>query len=112
VEVSNTTSPARNQLAVVRARITGNNTCSALGITVRAAAPVLALCRKLIEARQDPATPLEAYRGDMLCLQVRSIGEGAQLTVYEEPDLRFARWKPFSSLAVPPRIRAPAGALH
>jgi len=30
----------------------------------------------------DPATPLEAYRGE-LCLRVRSIGEGAKLTVRE-----------------------------
>jgi hypothetical protein len=39
------------------------------------------MCRKLIAAGHDPATPLEAYRGPILCLRVRSIGEGAKLTV-------------------------------
>jgi hypothetical protein len=39
------------------------------------------LCRKLIEAGHDPAAPLEAWRGGVLCLRVRSIGEGARLEV-------------------------------
>jgi hypothetical protein len=64
----------------IRAEISGN-TCSALGVTARGSAPILALCRKLIEAGHDPATPLDAYRGDTLCLKVRSIGEGARLRV-------------------------------
>jgi len=34
--------------------------CGAEGFTVRAYAPVLAMCRKLIEAGYDPATPLHA----------------------------------------------------
>ena len=37
-----------------------------------------------------PATPLEAYRGEVLCLRVRSIGEGAKLTV-EDSD-RLGPW--------------------
>jgi hypothetical protein len=48
---------------------------------VRAYAPVLVICRVLVAAGCDPATPLEAYRGDMLCLRVRSIGEGANLEI-------------------------------
>jgi len=43
--------------------------------------PVLVLCRKLVEAGHDPAAPLEACRGDVLCLRVRSIGEAAQLEI-------------------------------
>jgi len=48
---------------------------------VTAYAPVLRLCRELVNRGVDPATPLEAYRGETLCLRVRSIGEGANLTV-------------------------------
>ncbi len=46
-----------------------------------AADSLLALCRELVERGHDPATPLEAYRGTMLCLKVRSLGEGARLRV-------------------------------
>jgi hypothetical protein len=65
----------------IRAELIGGNTCAALGITVSAGAPVLALCRKLVKDGYDPATPLEAYRGETLCLCIRSIGEGARLQV-------------------------------
>jgi ribosomal protein L19 len=40
---------------------------------------VLDLCRALVAAGHDPATPLRAYRGAVLCLMVRSIGEAAKL---------------------------------
>jgi hypothetical protein len=60
------------------AELSGPDACSAAGITVRAAAPVLELCRALIDAGHDPATRLEAYRGETLCLGVRSIGEAAR----------------------------------
>jgi hypothetical protein len=40
-----------------------------------------ALCRRLVAAGYDPATPLEAYRGDVLCLKVRAIGEAAGLQI-------------------------------
>jgi hypothetical protein len=64
----------------IRAEL-GRDTCTALGVTARGEAPVLALCRKLIEAGLDPAMPLQVYRGDTLCLRVRSIGEAARLKV-------------------------------
>ena len=83
-----------NQTPII-ARLCGSDTCDAEGIVVRGNAPVLAMCRKLIEAGFDPARSLEAYRGDMLCLKVRSIGEGAALTVEDNkqgtPVLR--RWR-------------------
>lgn len=63
---------------VIRAEIVGD-TCTAAGLTVQASAPVLALCRVLIARGHDPTAPLEAWRGDVLSLRVRSIGEGAKL---------------------------------
>jgi hypothetical protein len=37
------------------------------------------MCRKLVAEGYDPRRALEAYRGDMLCLKVRSIGEASKL---------------------------------
>ena len=68
----------------IRAELIGCNTCTALGISVCAAAPVLAICRSLIAAGHDPHKQLRVYRGDVLCLTVRSIGEGAGLTVADD----------------------------
>ena len=61
--------------------IVGTDQCEALGHKVRAAAPVLALCRELIEADHDPGRSLDVYRGDVLALRVRSIGEVARLSI-------------------------------
>lgn len=63
----------------VRAELSGSDTCTALGITVKTPAPVLELSKALIKCGIDPATPLDAYRGKILCLKVRSIGEAARL---------------------------------
>jgi hypothetical protein len=68
----------------IRAEIVGDDTCSALGVTVRAYAPVLSLCRNLVEAGHDPHRPLHGYRGNVLALTVRSIGEGAALEISGE----------------------------
>jgi hypothetical protein len=64
-----------------RAEIVGADTASALGLTVKAYTPVLDLCRKLIAAGQDPERPLHAYRGDVLCLRIPSIGECGKLRI-------------------------------
>jgi hypothetical protein len=66
---------------LIRAELIGTDICTASGITVEANTPVLQLCRKLITAGHNPATRLEAYRGNVLCLRVRSIGEAAQLEI-------------------------------
>jgi hypothetical protein len=92
----------------IRAEIHGDDRCAAEGITVVAGAPVLGICRKLIEAGYDPATPLEAWRGDVLALRVRSIGDAAALTVDEHNGTCFAKWKPFCHTAVSPRMRVQA----
>jgi hypothetical protein len=61
--------------------IAGADQCEAIGHKVHASVPVLALCRKLIEAGHDPGRPLDVYRGDVLALRVRSIGEVARLSI-------------------------------
>jgi len=66
---------------IVRAELIGSTTCTAAGISVTNGTPVLSLCRRLFEAGHDPATRLEVYRGTVLALTVRSIGEAAQLTI-------------------------------
>ena len=67
--------------AAIRAELLADDRCCALGMTVRHPAPVLALCRLLVEAGHDPATPLEAWRGDVPCLRIRSIGAAAALRI-------------------------------
>jgi hypothetical protein len=78
----------------IRAALSGSDRCAAEGLTATAAAPMLALCRMLVTAGHDPARPLHAYRGDVLCLRVSSIGWGARRTVRDNscgtPTL--ARW--------------------
>jgi hypothetical protein len=61
--------------SLARAHIDGSE------ITVNGSAPVLMLCRELVRRGLDPALPLEAYRGETLCLKVRCIAEGARLRV-------------------------------
>jgi hypothetical protein len=84
---ANTSRPSNPQelTAPIRATLIGSDRCEAEGHTVGAYAPVLAMCRDLVAAGYGPATRLEAYRGDMLCLKVRSIGEGAKYTVKDSP---------------------------
>jgi hypothetical protein len=60
---------ADQQAGVAQFRADGRQ-CSALGITATGNAPVLTLCRRLIEAGHNPILPLEAYRGTTLCLRV------------------------------------------
>lgn len=80
----------------------GSNTAQAADIVARGHSPVFDLCRKLVAAGHDPASPMECYRGDMLCLRIRTIGEGAKLTIRETATdgPRVVRWKAFPSRAV------------
>ena len=68
----------------LHAEMSGDKSCSSAGITATGHAPVLALCRELIAAGLDPDQALEIYRGAVLALRVRSIGEGARLTVEDD----------------------------
>jgi hypothetical protein len=65
----------------IRAEIIGSDRCKAEGITVRASAPVLEMCRALIAAGYGPNRPLNAYRGKVLALRVCPIGDGAKYTI-------------------------------
>jgi hypothetical protein len=74
-------SPARYARQAIRTELIGSDACTARGITSRSSIPVLVMCRKLIAAGHNPATPLEAYRRGILCLRIRSIGEAAALEI-------------------------------
>ena len=88
------------------AELTGSNRCTAAGITATGPAPVLALCRALLDAGFDPDQSLEIYSGAMLALRVRSIGEAARLAVEDNKTGRpsFRRWRdrPARDGAAPP----------
>jgi hypothetical protein len=74
---------------LIYADLAGEDVCQALNIKIRSPAPVLDLCRALIRAGYDPATPLEAYRGKVMCLRVRSIGEAANLRISSDHSVEF-----------------------
>jgi hypothetical protein len=97
---------------MIRAEIVGHDRCNADGITVHAAAPVLAMCRKLIEAGYDSTSPLEAYRDSILCLRISSIGWGAGYTVADNKSgtPALTRWRIPGPVSAPPMspIRQPA----
>jgi hypothetical protein len=74
----------------IRAELIGSDRCEAEGLSARGYAPVLELCRELVAAGFSPACPLEARRGEILCLRVRLIGESAGLTVADDRHGRHA----------------------
>jgi hypothetical protein len=80
----------------IRAEYLGATTCTAAGITARASAPVLALCRELLAAGLDPDQAMEVFRGATLALRMRSIGEAAELAVKDDNrgTPRFVRHRP------------------
>jgi hypothetical protein len=72
---------AQPHATAIHAELIGADAINAAGMVTYSTAPVLALCRALVAAGYDPATPLQTYRGATLCLRVRSIGEAAGLEV-------------------------------
>ena len=87
---------------MIGAELTGSSTASACGLTARSRSPVLALCRQLVEADHDADMLLEAYRGDVLCLKVHSIGEAAGLDV----NSRGSRFAPACDVRAAPPVRS------
>jgi hypothetical protein len=68
----------------IHAQISSDTIATSCGIAVHIGSPVLALCRELVRQGCNPATPMQAFRGDTLCLTIRSIGEAAGLQVSGE----------------------------
>jgi hypothetical protein len=64
---------------IIQAELAFDDTATACGITVRSSTPVLALCRRLLDAGHEPSARLHVYRGSTLALDVRSLGEAAGL---------------------------------
>ena len=96
--------------APIVCQIIGSDRCAFGSLVVKHHAPVLAICRMLIEAGYDPERPLEAYRGETLCLKIRTIAEGAKLTIEEGPN--GPRLVPFRKTAAakrPARTRVALG---
>lgn len=89
-------SPAPGGSHAVRAELVGDDTCIVGDVRVTSYAPALKMCRTLVAAGHHPATRLEVYRGEVLALTIRTIGEGAQLTVQDDRHgtPRFARHRP------------------
>jgi hypothetical protein len=78
----------------ISGELRGERTAAAAGISAHGYAPALALCRKLIAAGHDPHTKLNLFRKTgTLALTVRSIGEGARLTV-EDGNTGRPQFKP------------------
>ena len=97
------TSLFQNFRQAISAELIGSNQASAAGIVAIGHAPVSKLCRRLIEAAHNPDLPLEVYRGTTLCLRVRSIAEGAALSVEDDENgrPRFVRHRPRTCGAAP-----------
>ena len=68
-----------NHPQAIPAELIGSDRCLAVGYVTRGTTPILAMCRRLIEANYDPTTPLHCYRGATLAITVASIGQGAGL---------------------------------
>jgi DNA polymerase len=96
------TADDRETATVIRAQLIGDNRATALGFEGCGSAPVLDLARKLVNAGQDPDRPLHAYRGEVLCLRLRSIGEGAGIELnHHGTGFRWGRASPIAPPASP-----------
>jgi hypothetical protein len=83
---------------IIRAEIVGSDyVCEGIK-----ASGLSGLCRELIGAGYDPAIRLEAFRGEMLCLTARSIGEAAGLAI-AGTGAGFCRMGRASPVSDPPR---------
>src|SRR5262245_11835070 len=65
----------------IRSNFIDSDICTWAGITSKGAAPALVLCKELIAAGLDPDTAMEVYRAGTLALRIRTLREGARLTV-------------------------------
>jgi hypothetical protein len=91
---------------MIRAQISSDTIAEAEGIAVHSGSPVLALCRQLVAAGHGSTAAMEVYRGDVLALRVRNIGEAAGLRV-NTAGSGFIR-SPDSTSAPPTRLTQPS----
>jgi len=73
----------KGRLIPILAQFIKSDRCCTEGLEVRANAPALAMCRKLIEAGYDPDRPLHCFRGETLAMKISSIAYGARYSVSE-----------------------------
>src|SRR5205085_12526606 len=87
-------SPRAEYPTPIRAELSGDRRCSALGIAVNAYAPALSLARQLIRAGLPPDRILEVYRGATLCFCV-PLATAARLEVRDSNQGRpvFVPWR-------------------
>jgi hypothetical protein len=86
-----------------------NSTCCVapvLGLASSGNSPVLGLCRLAVEHGHDPHACMQVFRGTVLALTIRSIGEAAQLEINSK-GTRFVR-RPGVRTASPVRKSTPA----
>src|SRR5512139_391865 len=86
----------------IRADLVGDETIITGTMTVRSYSPVLALCRGLQAAGHNPTLRLECWRGTVLALTVRSIGEAA-LSDINGRGTGFRRCRP--AVGIAPHMR-------
>jgi hypothetical protein len=87
------------------AHLSASRRCTTADIRATGVTPVLALCRELLAAGLDPDAAVEVYRSGIVALRIRSIAEGAKLTVEDDRLGRpkFRRWRgPRNDGAAPP----------
>ena len=95
--------------APIRAELIGSDQCNAGGLSITGTAPILAVCRALIEAGCAPTTALQAWRGTTLCLSVRTLAEGAKLAI-DENRMDYRPYRAFPCAPVPPPVSLKAEA--
>lgn len=68
--------------------------------------PMSKYCRKLVAEGVDPKTPLEVYRGDILCLSTKAIGECAKWKIREDEYIGpiFVKYRPFPVDRMRPKV--------
>jgi len=91
----NSVKSIEDQPSVISAELQGSDTAVALGITAKGYNPILSLCRSLIAAGLSPDAALLVHRNGLVTLKIRSLREGARLTVEDDknsrPKFRLAR---------------------
>jgi hypothetical protein len=89
----------------------GPDRCTAEGLEVKANAPGLAMCRRLLEAGFENSRPLHCYRGEELAMKISSIGWGAKYAIEEGPNgPKLRKWKPVPTGVIASHVDLPDAA--